>query len=655
MQPLDNNNDPGLFFMGLLLRLLKVDVSLPQLRETVGDAPVGIPDMLRCAKQFGLRARTFTASWSQLGTVPLPVLVTLNNGGFLLLGRHDQDKVVVMAFGAGRPAVMTRANFEANWNGGVVSIEPGRSHAGLLARLRVPEALRTLVAKLRPSPAKSPEPNETRQLTVRNAGAAFVGFVQRTSEHRRTRAISIDKERQRTAELAFLPAALEIVETPPSPVGRAVTYSIIAIFVATLTWSCFGTVDIVSVAPGKIVPSDRTKIIQPFETGLVRAIRVKDGQTVKAGDVLVELDPTVNEATADQVKRDYMGARLTVARLRAALASREDPLAAFSAPAQSSPELAQMHRHFLVSQTTEQKAKLAAIDGQVAQKRAERATIQASIEKLRAALEPLGQRVEARKQLYDKQLGSKLTYLVEFQELVTHQQEIMVQQSRFTETDAAIGALAQNRARTEAEYERTLLEELDKAEQKSAALAQEVIKAEKRTTMQTLTAPVDGQVQQLAVHTVGGVVTPAQSLMLIVPAESRLEIEAMVSNRDIGFVEIGQEAAIKVDTFNFTRYGLMNGTVLSLSQDAITRDKPHDRSNESARGSESSSSEPKGQELIYSARISVERDQMDVDDKKVRLAPGMAVTVEIKTGARRIISYLFSPLLRYKHESLRER
>jgi hemolysin D len=143
--------------------------------------------------------------------------------------------------------------------------------------------------------------------------------------------------------------------------------------------------------------------------------------------------------------------------------------------------------------------------------------------------------------------------------------------------------------------------------------------------------------------------------MIIVPAESQLEIDAMVSNRDIGFVEPGQEAAVKVDTFNFTRYGLLQGTVLSVSQDAITRDKPQDKTNDNARGSESASSEPKGQELIYSARISVDRNQMQIDDKRVRLAPGMAVTVEIKTGTRRIISYLFSPLLRYKHETLRER
>jgi hemolysin D len=394
--------------------------------------------------------------------------------------------------------------------------------------------------------------------------------------------------------------------------------------------------------------------VQPFETGIVRAIRVHDGQSVKAGDVLIELDATMSAADLGHLKSDLLAMQLTAARLRAALAGKEDPLTAF-VPPEAPSALIQMHRRFLISQSAEQKAKLATIDGQVAQKRAERATIEASIEKLKATIKPLQERVGIREELFKKQLGPKMTYLTEFQDLVSQQQEILVQQSRYSETDAAVGALMETRAKTVAEYERSLFDELDKAEQKAAGLEQDVVKAEQRTSMQTLTAPVDGIVQQLAIHTIGGVVTPAQALLLVVPAEGRLEIEAMLSNRDIGFVEVGQSAAIKIDTFNFTRYGLLQGKVITVSQDAITRDRPQDKGGDNARGAETSSSEPKGQELVYAARISVERTQMEIEDKQVKLSPGMAVTVEVKTGARRLISYLFSPLMRYKHDSLRER
>jgi hemolysin D len=469
--------------------------------------------------------------------------------------------------------------------------------------------------------------------------------------------VAFPKQRveRRLDEIAFLPAALEIVETPPSPIGRAIVFTIIAAFSAALAWTCIGTVDIVAVAPGKIIPSGRTKTIQPFETGVVRAIHVRDGQSVKAGDLVVELDPTMNGAELGHLKSDLVAAQLDAARLRAALAGNNDPLAEFKPPQDASSELIQMHRRFLLSQTAEQNAKISAIERQVAQKEAERATIKASIEKLEATIKPLNERVAIREHLFNRELGSKLLYLTELQDLVGQQQEVLVQQSRYKETDAAIAALVETRSKTVAEYERGLSDDLTKAEQKAAGLAQDVIKAEQRTSLQKLTAPVDGMVQQLAIHTIGGVVTPAQALMLIVPAESRLEIEAMISNRDIGFVEVGQDAAIKVDTFNFTRYGLLHGKVLTVSRDAITREKPQEKLIDKPQGAETSSSEPKGQELIYAARVSLDRTQMDIEDKRVNLSPGMAVTIEIKSGSRSIISYLLSPLIRYKHESLRER
>ena len=142
---------------------------------------------------------------------------------------------------------------------------------------------------------------------------------------------------------------------------------------------------------------------------------------------------------------------------------------------------------------------------------------------------------------------------------------------------------------------------------------------------------------------------------MIVPSDSRLEIEAMVSNRDVGFVHAGQEAEIKIDTFNFTRYGLLHGQVLTVSQDAVIRDRKQDRSDDRGLGAQNDTSEPKGQELNYTARISLGRTRMQIEDRMVNLSPGMAATVEIKTGARTILSYLLSPLLRYRQEMLHER
>jgi hemolysin D len=460
---------------------------------------------------------------------------------------------------------------------------------------------------------------------------------------------------RRREELAFLPAALEIVETPPSPIGRAIGSAIILLFCMALIWAWWGTIDIVASATGKILPSGRVKVIQPFETGVVRSIRVQDGQTVRAGDVLIELDPTANEAERDHLRNDLLAERLNIARLRAALSGGDDPLADFTPPADADPELVSTQRQLLLNQVTEHRAKIAALVRQQAQKEAEHATTAATIHKLETIIPVIQSRVDIRKTLVEKELGSKLSYFEVFQLLVEQQEEFAVQNSHLHETEAAIAAIRETRGQAAAEYRHTISDDLAKAEQKANGLAQDLIKAEQKTRLQLLTAPVGGVVQQLAVHTVGGVVTPAQSLLVVVPSDSRLEIEAMVSNSDIGFVRAGQEAQIKVDTFNFTRYGLLHGEVLSVSQDALIRDRPQERSGDRAPGAASETSEPKGQELNYSARISLDRTRMRIDDRMVNLSPGMAVTVEIMTGSRNILSYLLSPLRRYRQETLRER
>jgi hemolysin D len=463
---------------------------------------------------------------------------------------------------------------------------------------------------------------------------------------------AIHKQRDRET-LAFLPAAQELVETPPSPVGRAIGVTVMAAFVLALIWATLGHVDIVAVAPGKIIPTGYSKVIQPFEIGVVRAIRVADGQSVQAGDTLIELDPTINEGEISHLQSDLQSARLDIARLQAALADIDDPLAAFRPPDGTNPDLVAMQRQFLLSQVSEHKAKIAALDAQRAQKEGELATISATVDKLDAVIPNIEERVNIRKTL--NEYGNKLQYFEVLQQLTESQQERLVQKSHLKEARAAIVALAETRAQTKAEYRRILFGDLSEAGRKAAALAADLSKAEQRAKFQQLTAPVSGEVQQLAVHTVGGVVTPAQALMVIVPRDSQLEVEAMVSNHDVGFVHAGDEVEIKVDTFDFTRYGFLHGRVRTLSSDAIVRDAQNGNSTDKPAGSLGATSEPKGRELTYSARISLDHTQMQVDDNMVKLSPGMAVTAEIRTASRRIISYLLSPLIQYKQESLRER
>ena len=458
-----------------------------------------------------------------------------------------------------------------------------------------------------------------------------------------------------TEESEFLPAALEIVERPPSPASRIAAGIIILFFVVALLWACLGTVDIIATAPGKIVPAGHTKTIQPLETGVVRSIHVQDGQKVKAGDVLIEIDTTISAAERDRLKNEYMQSMLEAARLRAALKLDGEPLREFSAPEGATDAQLALQKTLLTNQVDEIRARLSDLDHQVQQNKGNRDAVAATIAKLSRSMPLLQKRAEARKSLLDKGYGSQLDYYTIQQDLVEHQEELKVQKGRLSEASASIGAHQQQRRQAEDEYMRNNLKELADAEQKAASLHEQLLQASQKYRLQTLIAPVDGTVQELAVHTEGGVVTPAQPLMSIVPSGSTIEIEAMVSNKDIGFVHAGQEAEIKIDTFNFTRYGLVHGAVQSVSQDAIVRKTPAARSEKKQNiGDEAESSEPEGEEFIYSARVSLDKTQMQIDGQLVSLSPGMAVTVEIKTGSRHIIEFLLSPLLRHRHQAFHE-
>ena len=288
-------------------------------------------------------------------------------------------------------------------------------------------------------------------------------------------------------ELEFLPAALEIVETPPSPTGRAIGATLIALFVLALGWASLGHVDIVATAPGKIIPTGYSKVIQPFETGVVHAILVANGQNVNAGDVLIELDSTINEGEINHLRSDLQSAQLDIARLRAALNDTDDPLAAFRPPEGANPQLVAMQRQFLVAQVTEHRAKIAALDGQRAQKEAELATISATVDKLEAVIPTIEERVNIRKAL--SEYSNRLQYFEVLQQLTESQQERLVQKSHLKEARAAVAAIIETRSQTKAEYRRTIFGELTEAERKAGGFGRSV---ESGATHQTSAADGPG-------------------------------------------------------------------------------------------------------------------------------------------------------------------
>lgn len=456
----------------------------------------------------------------------------------------------------------------------------------------------------------------------------------------------LDSEPRLAHETQFLPAALALQETPVSPIPRITAALLLLFALLALLWAVFGRLDVVATAQGKIVPDDRSKTIQAFEIASVKAIYVRDGQVVKAGEILIELDGTSALAEQTHLQQERLLADLQVARAQALLSAIDTDATRLLAKTAVEPKLElvfdqpisieqkQQAQTWLLGQFAEYQAKRARIEAEIAKRGAEQEAMAASVNKLEQTL-PLAQRRAADfKGLLADHYVAEHEYLDKEQIRIEHQADLISQRATLQQLSASLREAQGQLTELQTSTRRTQLDLLQEGLQKSAAFAQEIKKAQLRTRLMTLTAPVDGMVQQLAVHTLGGVVTPAEKLMVIVPQDNPLEIEAFVENKDIGFVRAGQSAEVKIETFQYTKYGLIPAEIVSVSHDAINDEK---------RG------------LIYSTRVKLLKDTVQVNGNSVRLGAGMAVSVEIKIGNRRVIEYFLSPLLQHGHESLRER
>lgn len=428
----------------------------------------------------------------------------------------------------------------------------------------------------------------------------------------------------------FLPAVLEIQQAPPSPIGRAILWTVIAVFISAVLWATFGWIDIVATAQGKIIPSGYSKVIQPYETGVIAAIYAQDGQMVRKGDVLIELDPTLNRADHDRASNEYRAAKVEATRLRALIAGKNS----FEGPVDGDPHYALLQQQLLRDQLTEYQARVGAAQHVVDQRKAALDQTKENIRRLEATVPMEVERADAYKKLLEHDAVTKMDFLQAEGQRIDKTQELAIQRKKFQQDQAALAEADKHYRALVSEFQQTKQAELSSIETKAASLLQDVTKAAQKTDFQRLTTPIDGVIQQLAVHTVGGVVTPAQHLLIVVPQDHPVEVEAQVENKDVGFVREGQPVEIKVETFTFTLYGTITGRVLSVSEDAAPIEKVG---------------------LVYPTRVSMDHSTIQVEGKHVNLSPGMAVTVEIKTGQRRVIEYLLSPLLKSFKESLRER
>lgn len=437
-------------------------------------------------------------------------------------------------------------------------------------------------------------------------------------------------------EIAFLPAALSLQETSLHPAPRRLAWGLMLLFVLALLWSYFGQVDIVAVAPGRIIVSDRTKVIQPLEASVVKKVLVKDGDKVQAGQVLVELDPTMASADKASVQEQLKAQASEMLRSRALLQSLSKQ--ELPAPVLRGPEADLIKdpatQAQLQSEWQDIKAKLAKLDAEATRRQMEIATVKASIAKLEATV-PMAQTREADfKQLVAQGYMSSHATQDKTRERVELERDLGTQRARLAEAQSTLQETEQAKAAFKAETLRSLNDRQAQAATRHSQLQTDASKANQRERQTQLTAPVAGIIQQLAIHSVGGVVTSAQPLMIVVPDSMTVTAEVTIANQDIGFVNAGQGAEVKLETFPYTRYGTVKARVDVVTADAVTDEK---------KGS------------YYPATLTLAAKDMLIDGKRVPLSPGMNITAEIKTGQRRIIEFLLSPVQRAGSESLRER
>ena len=445
-------------------------------------------------------------------------------------------------------------------------------------------------------------------------------------------------------EYEFLPATLALQETPVHPAPQIFMRLIILFCVLLIVWSIFGKLDVVASSTGKIVPDSRSKVIQPFEIASVHAIHVTDGQIVKAGDNLIELDATVAQADIDRLKTEFQTASLDVAMYQSLLTAQEKKLGAdknykFFLDASELPSIISVsdinaQKRLATGQFDAYTTRVSQLAAAIIRHEAEERSTQALVDRDRETLPIIQQREADMQNLLTKNFVSRHEYLELKTALIEQSHNVEVQQEHLAEINASKMEAERESKQFYAETRRVWLDKLHEAEQRVSVASQELIKANTRGRFMRLTSPVDGVVQQLAVHTLGGVVTPAQPLMTIVPSNGPIEIEAYLSNKDIGFVRSGQKVEVKIETFSFTKYGTITGEIVSVSSDAIQDEKLG---------------------LVFATRVRLTQHQIMIDGNSVNLSPGMAVTVEIKTTQRRVIEFFFDPLMRHSSESLRER
>ena len=466
---------------------------------------------------------------------------------------------------------------------------------------------------------------------------------QRAAAARRARRIDV----RRTADAEFHVATF--TETPHSPIHWRVMLAITALLLTALAWSYFGTFASYTSATGKIQTTGRTKVLEALATGKVTKIRVADGDSVKQGAILVELDPTDAQASRTIVDQKLTNVRAETLRLRteigAARTATIDPQTKI--PWGKGVPAAVRTREDGVARAdlTKLAAQIATLFSQKHAKEAERDKFAGNIVAHKALVAVTQENLTMIETLMKSGFNSQAKYLDMKAELDDQRVAQTADEGSLEHAKQAILMIDSEIAKTRETFVSVATQTVSTNEQTIIDLAQQLVKADQTLTHMTLRAPVAGIVHATAVTTIGQVVKPGQQLMQIVPRDAPLEIQAYVSNTDIGFIRKGDPTVIEITAFAFKTYGGIDGTVTDISSDALaTQGKAAVQQGSLDGEYTSTSAAQKSGNIQFPITVRASRSTMRVEGKEIPLVPGMSVDVEIMTENRRGIDYILSPL-----------
>jgi hemolysin D len=425
-----------------------------------------------------------------------------------------------------------------------------------------------------------------------------------------------------TTNQDFSPRLLALQDNPPSPLPRAVLITLLAFLVILIMWSFIGDLDIVVRAQGKLLPVTRLKVVQPLEGGRVERILVSEGQRVAKDETLLIMDTLFSEADTEKLKSQLDETKIQLRRIESELNGEE-----FKALADEDPNIFRKVAQQYEANTQALDASVKEQESVLKQATQDKASAMEVLQKLKETLPIYMENEKAMLKLVKKGYVNKLDVLQKQKERINAEQDLRAQEKNVEALNARIEEAKTKLARITGTNRQTLLDNRAELNKTLAQLEQEWLKQEHRNQLMELKAPQEGYVQELAIHTEGSVVPSGTVLMSIVPANEPLKAEVYLDNRDIGFVKQGQTAKVKMEAYEFQRYGLLDAKVTVISADTVTQQQGNVQN-----------------AINYRAQLDLANQFLEKEGKSFELRPGMMVVAEIKVGTRSVMEYLLSPI-----------